>query len=773
MKAPDSPGTFRTQWMVKHGTTAFGPNMYIDVTAGSSLPANLPDLRIVSGPELSPSAATVNQMVDGNFVVHNFGGGQASLRVLGLGGRGPAGESDVEDFPWANGIVIGPGQDYAFSASQTFSRDGQYRFFPVYQTWSGDWVEIRDGDGNQMSRYLLISATVTSRLKSLQTTYNGLSREVVDIRYTNVRENPDGSLTANIWLVNKKDLALAVYFYNFGKRIADPSGITDKPYIILMPTGDNYYQGLSVRDVTFWPDSHFHINFTAWGGGGEDSRRLFLANMITFVFIGVTLEERLPVNTLDFNEWLITSEADIWANVFPKLSWAKLGYDLGKGDWFSVFHDATGLIRDNADKFVPLAARWIPGLTGTALKNFLSAPLHIILSYFRLWPFAADVGGSKWWGTTEVDILPSTQPISAAANVVGEDRASGIEPAQDATLADGYVPGNQVVASSSEYGPGWEYYKLIDGSYATGWGNGINLTDSSEWVTMQLAGGKPVTLSQVIIHPGPVGNDPASLALKAFRVESSLDGVNFAPLLESEFSTTEVGAPKSFTVEARVALYIQFLAVSNQNGDTSGVLSVAELSVIGQVGIPGDSNEPNDHPSKAKWISFGTVTAHTFSYPGDLDWMMFNAQAGSSYTIRTLGLGPNTDTILELFDQDGATMITNSDDSNGTLASRIDWIAPVAGTYYVKVRQFDGTRYGVDVLYTLALSVNPTPAWYAEFYDNENLAGDPIVVGQDAEINFEWHSDAPAPGVPADHFSSAVEAHIEPCGRMVYLQCLP
>lgn len=38
MTAPNNPGTYRTQWMVKHGSRQFGPNMYIDVTVrGSSV----------------------------------------------------------------------------------------------------------------------------------------------------------------------------------------------------------------------------------------------------------------------------------------------------------------------------------------------------------------------------------------------------------------------------------------------------------------------------------------------------------------------------------------------------------------------------------------------------------------------------------------------------------------------------------------------------------------------------------------------------------------
>ena len=52
--------------------------------------------------------------------------------------------------------------------------------------------------------------------------------------------------------------------------------------------------------------------------------------------------------------------------------------------------------------------------------------------------------------------------------------------------------------------------------------------------------------------------------------------------------------------------------------------------------------------------------------------------------------------------------------------------------------------------------VDPTPViteWRGEYYGNVDLAGAPVLVRNDAAVDFDWGANAPAPGVPADRFS--------------------
>jgi PKD repeat protein len=44
--------------------------------------------------------------------------------------------------------------------------------------------------------------------------------------------------------------------------------------------------------------------------------------------------------------------------------------------------------------------------------------------------------------------------------------------------------------------------------------------------------------------------------------------------------------------------------------------------------------------------------------------------------------------------------------------------------------------------------------WKAEYYNNPNLSGAPVLVRNDVSVNFDWGSGSPVPGVPADNFSA-------------------
>src|SRR5439155_6151046 len=59
MTAPTSPGVYRTQWTLKHGSQSFGPNMFIDVTVSATAPPMIltamafpfPSMRVTTVPK--------------------------------------------------------------------------------------------------------------------------------------------------------------------------------------------------------------------------------------------------------------------------------------------------------------------------------------------------------------------------------------------------------------------------------------------------------------------------------------------------------------------------------------------------------------------------------------------------------------------------------------------------------------------------------------------------------------------------------------------------
>jgi hypothetical protein len=80
----------------------------------------------------------------------------------------------------------------------------------------------------------------------------------------------------------------------------------------------------------------------------------------------------------------------------------------------------------------------------------------------------------------------------------------------------------------------------------------------------------------------------------------------------------------------------------------------------------------------------------------DQDWVAITisaGQVGSTYYLRTTGLGLTADTVLTLYDTDGTTLLAENDDSNG-LGSTIVWTPSTAGTYYVRITPYNYANAG-------------------------------------------------------------------------------
>ncbi|NUM45695.1 MAG: peptidoglycan DD-metalloendopeptidase family protein [Anaerolineales bacterium] len=118
-----------------------------------------------------------------------------------------------------------------------------------------------------------------------------------------------------------------------------------------------------------------------------------------------------------------------------------------------------------------------------------------------------------------------------------------------------------------------------------------------------------------------------------------------------------------------------------------------------------DAYEGDNLFSNATPISLGEVQLHNTYRPGDEDWIQFDAQAGSIYILRTFNLGANADTYLYLYDTDGTTLLASNDDSGGSLASRIDWVAPADGTYYIKIVHWNPNVSGCGTKYFFSLQL--------------------------------------------------------------------
>ncbi|MBN1315956.1 MAG: hypothetical protein JXA42_10825 [Anaerolineales bacterium] len=100
--------------------------------------------------------------------------------------------------------------------------------------------------------------------------------------------------------------------------------------------------------------------------------------------------------------------------------------------------------------------------------------------------------------------------------------------------------------------------------------------------------------------------------------------------------------------------------------------------------------------------------SHTFHDETDIDWTSFTVPGEDVanavvYQIETLNLGWEVDTVLNLYDTDGTTELEENDDWDD-LESRINWIPPAAGTYYVLIEPYDeDSTENCDAVYALMI----------------------------------------------------------------------
>ncbi len=93
----------------------------------------------------------------------------------------------------------------------------------------------------------------------------------------------------------------------------------------------------------------------------------------------------------------------------------------------------------------------------------------------------------------------------------------------------------------------------------------------------------------------------------------------------------------------------------------------------------------------------GRPVAGSLLGPGDVEWFSFEGLPGVTYVISTFGLSPACDTLIILFgDPPAKALAYNDNDPAGDSlqASRLEWVCPAAGTYYVAVVQAGTSGWG-------------------------------------------------------------------------------
>ena len=126
----------------------------------------------------------------------------------------------------------------------------------------------------------------------------------------------------------------------------------------------------------------------------------------------------------------------------------------------------------------------------------------------------------------------------------------------------------------------------------------------------------------------------------------------------------------------------------------------------------GDSYEPDDTFTDPTTIGAGTSsTGHSIFPTGDQDWYRFTTAATGTVIIETSG--PSGDTVMDLYQSDGTTLIASDDDGGNGTFSRISRSLS-AGTYYVRVTSFSSLssipNYNIRLTGPSGATTPPTPA---------------------------------------------------------------
>ena len=137
---------------------------------------------------------------------------------------------------------------------------------------------------------------------------------------------------------------------------------------------------------------------------------------------------------------------------------------------------------------------------------------------------------------------------------------------------------------------------------------------------------------------------------------------------------------------------------------TAQTLEVGNFDFQAPLICPADISEPDDGYSSSRAIpEDGSSISDLFDTQQDEDWFNLNASAGWKYTVQTSNLAAGVDTKIEIYDQDGVTVLASDDNSGGGLASKLVWHAPTNGIYFIRVFQGVGSTFGCNATYDLSV----------------------------------------------------------------------
>ncbi|MCX7045659.1 MAG: FG-GAP-like repeat-containing protein [Candidatus Sumerlaeota bacterium] len=148
----------------------------------------------------------------------------------------------------------------------------------------------------------------------------------------------------------------------------------------------------------------------------------------------------------------------------------------------------------------------------------------------------------------------------------------------------------------------------------------------------------------------------------------------------------------------------------------NGAISQPYVTHFGPTAVGGpdvyDLLYGDNTPASLNFVTDDQSTqTHNFWSQGDVDWALFNADAGRHYTIRVSAQGPRCDALIKLFNPSdlGSPLVTRDDSYAGGADEIIEWDSGASSrTMYVMVTQSPDAAdvHGAGTSYLLTISGN-------------------------------------------------------------------
>ncbi len=163
---------------------------------------------------------------------------------------------------------------------------------------------------------------------------------------------------------------------------------------------------------------------------------------------------------------------------------------------------------------------------------------------------------------------------------------------------------------------------------------------------------------------------------------------------------------------------------NNQTLSGTPLVQTTETDINWDWGMGGPSGLPADGFS-ARWSKYVDVAAGTYRFTATAD------DGIRVYVDNSLVINQWSDHPAQTFTAD---------------------VVLSAGHHQVVVEFYENGGFAVAKL-TWGAKPNDIVNWRGEYFNNLTLAGSPVLVRDDANINFNWGAGIPANGLPADNFS--------------------